>query len=610
MSDEDGLAGGSRQSLGQVPNRRRSLFPVIVLVVALFCLFIAIIASVYIPAMSSAIVILLGLLGLLQLPSVAARTEEIGRSLYNHLDKRWQDLADVVGLSWRRHWKQRWVVASILLSATIVGFVLHDFVLPRVLPQPVALKQMPSPTTTPVYTLRLPEGSSIGLSYGLVNFDTAGRLDGRLKDEAAQALIANNPTAAEGYWKLAIREDETDGEACIYQEDQNVSDSSSKYYVTIVVVVTLTGKDTNAINIGRSILQGACVAQKEYNSQRKLPSGLSVRLQVANIDDPTSHAFDVAKQIRQMAANDPTIIGVMGQLAGADDLVRELNNAGIPMLSSTALYSTLEARSLLSVAPSLEREAQVAATTAMKFTTQVGLLYDPTNSYSASLDRLFKSQFTAAGGTVAFENTYTSGAAADTLPDRVNSMMIGSSAPGLIYLAGNPEDASFLVPFVRQHWPAVRVMGGDVLYQYVHSSDARANFDGLLFTSFAFHDEWQWQGKVAKRPEFFNEYAQNFDAQKQHSGNPFTYRVPDGDAILAYDAASVLLQASTIIMTKLKQPPTFKDVGQTLQSGATFVGISGQVAFGSDGEPLEKAVVVLQPESEHIQLIDVQGRYP
>jgi ABC-type branched-subunit amino acid transport system substrate-binding protein len=557
------------------------------------------------------------MLGLLQIPSVANWVEKVAGSLYGHLDRQWQELVDTVEPHWKRHWGQRWMIAALLLFVTVGGFVLHDVVLPRLLPQPNQ-NQVSSPTPVPVYTTRLPSGASIGLSSGLVNFDTADRIDGHLKDEAAQALAANAPKAAEGYWALAMREDETDGETCIYQEDQKVVDVSSSYYVTIVVVATLTGGNKNAINVGRSILQGACVTQKEYNRQRKLPNNLSVRLQVANIDDPTgsagsggtkSNASAVAQKVRQMMASDPTIVGVMGQLAGADELVQELNKANIPMLSSTALYSSLPTSSLYSVAPSLQREAQVAAAVAIKLSPQVGLLYDPTDAYSSSLDIAFKNRFIAIGGTIAAENTYTTGLASDTLPARVDSIMSSTPAPKLIYLAGYPQDAVFLVPYMREHWPGVRVMGGDALYWYVHSSDARANFEGLLFTSFAFHDEWQ--GRVANKPDFFSEYAESFDAQKQHSGNPFTYRVPDSDAILAYDAVSVFLQASSNALEKQpKQPLTITMVRQALQSGTTFSGISGPIVFGRDGEPQEKAVVVLQPGPGGIELMDVQGRYP
>lgn len=623
MSDqyEDKRGSSSTQNPPPIPfpKKRRSLFPFVVVVVAVVCLILASIGAVYIPIMSSAIIIFLGMLGLLQIQSVANWVEKVAGSLYNHLDRRWQDLVDTVGPHWKRHWGQRWMIAALLLFVTVGGFVLHDIVLPRLLPRPLQ-NQVPSLTPIPVYTTRLPSGALIGLSSGLVNFDTAGRIDGHLKEEGTQALVANAPNAskaAKGYWNLAIREDETDGETCIYLADQNVVDVSSKDYVTVVVVARLTGReknvvDTNAINVGRSILQGACVAQKEYNSQRKLPNGLPVRLQIANIDDPASNGEAVAKLIEQMAANDPTIVGVMGQIAGADDLVRELNRAGIPMLSSTALYSSMPTSSLYSVAPSLQREVQVAVAAALKISPQVGLLYDPADAYSTSLDINFKNQFVAAGGAIADENTYTIGLALETLPDRVRRIMSITPRPKLIFLAGYPQDAGFLIPYVRENWPDVRVMGGDSLYQYVHSSDARANFEGLLFTSFAFHDEWQWRGLVANKPRFYSEYAESFDAQKQHSGNPYTYRVPDSDAILAYDAASVFLQASSDAMTNQQnQPLTYKMVGQALQkSGVSFSGISGPIAFGRDGEPQEKAVVMLQPGPGGIQLMDVQGRYP
>ncbi|MBA2680368.1 MAG: hypothetical protein H0U76_18465 [Ktedonobacteraceae bacterium] len=611
--DKQGSSSTQRSAPPPFPKKRQSLFPFIVVFLAIVVLVLISIGAAYIPVLSSAVLILFGLLGLLQIQSVANWVEKAVGSFYNHLDKRWQDLADRVEWHWRRHWGQRWIIATLLLFVTASGFVLHDLVLPRMLPRPIQ-HQVPMPTPAPVYTTRLPGGAAIGLSSGLVNFDTVNRIDGHLKNEAAQALAANDPKGAKGYWNLAMREDETDGEVCIYQEDQRVVDVSSSNYVTIVVVVTLTGReknavDENAIDVGRSILQGACVAQKEYNSQRKLPNGLPVRLQIANVDEPASNGGTVARLIEQMAASDPTIVGVMGQLGGADDLVQELNRVGMPMVSSTALYSSVLTSSLYSVAPSLQREAQVAAAAAIKLSPQVGLVYDPANAYSANLDIAFKNQFAAAGGTIAAENTYTIGSAPDTLPARVDSIMSSTPAPKLLFLSGYPQDAGFLVPYMRQRWPGVRVIGGDVLYQYVHSSDARSNFEGLLFTASAFHDEWQ--GRIANKPEFLNEFADNFDAQKQHSGNPFTYRVPDSDAILAYDAASVLLQASNSALTKQpKQSLTSKMVKQALQDTPKFSGISGSITFGRDGEPQEKAVVVLQPGPGGIQLMDVQGRYP
>ncbi len=610
LPDENEQQGSSTQNLTQTPapTRERPLFPIVLRVMVFLSLIVASVAYTYISIAAAAIIIFLGLL---QIPSVSGWVEVVAGSIYKHMNTRLQRSADTLESRWRHYWTRRGIIIVFLLSVIVIGFTFRDVILPLVLPQLAHQRLTPPLASAPVYTMRLANGSSVGLSYGLANFDTADRIDGRLKDEAAQALIVNNPTAAKGYWKLAVREDETDGEACIYQENQNMSDSSSKFYVTIVVVVTLTGKDQDAINRGRSILQGACVAQKEYNSQRKLPTGLPIRLQIANIDDPTIYGGTIAKLISQMTTNDTTIIGVTGQLADADDLVRELNKDGIPMLSSTALYSTMEVPFLFSIAPSLQREAQVAVTDALPLSKQVGLLYNPTSPYSMSLATFFKRQFLAAGGTIS-EHAYTSGLAADTLPNRVDSIMSDTPAPKLIYLAGSADDASFLVPYLHEHWPGVQVMGGDVLYQYVHSSDARANFNGLLFTSFAFHDEWQWQGRVAKKPAFFDEYAQNFDAQKQHSGNPFTYRVPDSDAILAYDAAGVFLQMSDIVATKLKQPLTFKTVGQVLQSkdNTTFSGISGQISFSSDGEPQEKAVVMLESEPSGIQLVDLQGRYP
>ncbi len=585
---------------------RGSPFSLVVIIKGTFILLFLVFA-VYFYANNSTIASIFSVIGLvLALPSTGKRATVVEQYLYTHLEKRSQHLARVL----RRLWKNRWIVSTMLSSLVILGLLLY-ILIPLVDPphKLIAPKPRPTVTTNPISVIRTSDGAYVGLSSGLTNFDT-NRADGSLKDEAAQALKANDTNAAKGYWQLAIREDETDAEACIYQENQNVLDSSSNDYVTLVVVATLTGHDKNAINVGRSILQGACAAQKEYNSQHKLPNGRLVRLLIANVDNPSLYADGVAQQIEEAVKNDTTtLVGVMGQLSNADIAIQELSKAHIPMISSTSLYSTVETSYLFSVAPSLQREAVVAANAAIKLSQHVALFYDADDPYSSILAQAFNSQFTSDEGTLV-ENTYTTGQATDTLPGRVDGAMSSTPTPGLIYLAGYPDDASFLVPYVHSKWPGVQVMGGDALYQYVHSYitlKERAAFNSLLFTSFAFHDEWA--GHMAQKPAFFNEYAQDFDAQKQHAGNLYGYLLPDSDVILSYDAANVFLKASSDILIK-GNSLTPQTLWSALQRTSSFAGVSGQIVFGQDGEPLEKAIVLLQVEPSGTKLLDIQGRYP
>ena len=127
---EDEQGGGSIQNPAPIPfpKKRRSFFPVVVALVAILSLLLASFRLTYIPIMASAIIILLGLL---QMQSVSNWVERVVESIYKHMDKRWQDLADRVEPHWKRHWGQRWMIAALLLFVTLGGFVLHDFVLPH-----------------------------------------------------------------------------------------------------------------------------------------------------------------------------------------------------------------------------------------------------------------------------------------------------------------------------------------------------------------------------------------------------------------------------------------------------------------------------------------------
>ena len=71
--------------------------------------------------------------------------------------------------------------------------------------------------------------------------------------------------------------------------------SSGSPYVTFVVATMLSDKTLRGV--GRDDLQGAYVAQKEYNDNGLLPGGVKVRLLIANSGSQTQYADQVAGQV-------------------------------------------------------------------------------------------------------------------------------------------------------------------------------------------------------------------------------------------------------------------------------------------------------------------------
>jgi ABC-type branched-subunit amino acid transport system substrate-binding protein len=141
-------------------------------------------------------------------------------------------------------------------------------------------------------------------------------------------------------------------------------------------------------------------------------------------------------------------------------------------------------------------------------------------------------------------------------------------------------------------------MGGDALYELAgYPSSASANFHRLHFTSFAYPDEWDVQGLSAK-PAFFNEYPADFDPGGQHKGTGGIYEFSraDGDNILSYDAMQALLVASQMALTGNNTNFTPDQLQQALTQikGANAIqGVSGQISFGTNGDPMNKAFVIL-----------------
>ncbi|HVB25322.1 MAG TPA: ABC transporter substrate-binding protein [Ktedonobacteraceae bacterium] len=452
----------------------------------------------------------------------------------------------------------------------------------------------------------------IGVSDGTVAFDTPpSHTDSALKLQAATALKAGDPSSAETLWSQALQQpnESNDAEVLIYLEDQNVL-SSGKPYITIVVGTILTGANAG---VGEDDLQGAYTAQKEYNDGFKLPNSVLVRLLIANAGTNASDANIVAQQIVQAAQADKTIVGVMGWPYSSHmlDAIGTLATAHIPMVSQSASSDALTGKSpyFFRVAPSNQGQAIAGAGYVEKtlHAKTAALFIDPSNSYTASLGNDFKQKFLADGNTIVATENYTVGQTS-TFNTLLQDAL--SHNPSVIYFAGYASDVGTLLTDLPVNGPPI--MGGDALYELSgYPSSARANFNKLHFTSFAYPDEWRIAG--IPEPAFFTDYAQDFDPNHTHVTNPYHYSRPDSDAMLSYDAMLALLNASGITLTGTKTTltPVALQLALTKITGANAIqGVSGQIAFGPNGDPVNKAFVIIQVTLDNaLQAVSIQGCY-
>ncbi len=403
-------------------------------------------------------------------------------------------------------------------------------------------------TSTPVVlhgigVTKAADGEYIGISDGTFAFDT-NRPDGNLKRQAADRLKAGDISGAESLWQSGLQQDTSDAEALIYLENQRVLNSGNPH-ITLVAGTMITGDN---IGVGRDDLQGAYIAQKEFNDGFKLPNNVQVILLVANSGNNATYATTVAQQIVQAAQQDHTIVGVMGWpfSSRAIDVVKVLAAAHIPMVSQTASSDLLSQVSpyFFRVAPSNNGQAIAGARYAEQVlhAKNVALFVDPSDAYSSSLAADFSRQFKADGNTIVVTENYTVGATGrGKLPALLQDAL--SHNPDLIYFSGYSNDISVLLTNLPTSGPFanLQILGGDALYELGgYPSSARAGFNRLHFTAFAYPDEWEIAGLKAQKPVFFTDYANAFNPTGQQPSGIYGYTRTDNDVMLSYDAILAL----------------------------------------------------------------------
>jgi serine/threonine protein kinase/ABC-type branched-subunit amino acid transport system substrate-binding protein len=477
------------------------------------------------------------------------------------------------------------------------------------------------PTTTPlpsngIGATKAPDGETIGISDGTVAFAVSGP-GGNNKTDAASRLKAGDAVAAESLWRSALTADSGDAESLIYLEDQHVLNAhatSNTPYITIVVATFMTG---DSASVGHDNIQGAYIAQKEFNDSAQLAGGTLVRLLIANSGNDKQYANIVAQQIVLLAKADPTFVGVMGWPYSSSSAVAvdTLAKANIPMVSQTASSDSLTGISpyFFRVAPANKRQAIIGAKYAeqtLKAKTAVTFV-DPADPYSQSLEKYFAAQFTADGNKILATENYTVGQQGHAaLPGLLKDAE--SKNPDIIYFSGYANDVSIILSNLPTsgQFSTLPIMGGDALYELNYPISARAGFNHLRFTAFAYPDEWDVLNLTGQKPPFFANYAAAFNPDGTHPAGQYGYTRTSNDVMLSYDATLTMLKASNIVLsTKISLTPAGLQKALKQINGAKAVqGVSGQITIGPDNDPVAKAIVVLfVDQNGHIHLNSVQG---
>ncbi|HEY4389008.1 MAG TPA: ABC transporter substrate-binding protein [Ktedonobacteraceae bacterium] len=415
-------------------------------------------------------------------------------------------------------------------------------------------------------------------------FDTS-RKDVDLKLAAATYVAHGDFTQARQQWQQALLVDSDDAEVLIYLENQQVSDevkaAPNRFeYRTLVVFTTLA---QDHLGGGRDILQGAYVAQKEYNDQVRQTGGTLLRLLIAVTNKDQASIRNVTLQVVKAANTDSSILGVMGLPTSNIALVAEplLSAAHLPMVSPTASSVDLSGQSpyFFRVAPPDTVQGQVGAEYARDqlHAKTVAVFVNDSDSYSRSLAQAFESNFSDPQHTVI--QLYYQQGQPETIEAGFRRAEQLSKKPDLIYFAGFVNDASVLLqllPACSNPNSCLKVMGGDALYvQRDYSLDAYKSYSRLIFTAFAFSDAWEKQG-AGQEPLFFQEYAHTFDPSGQYQPGKYGFNRADADAILSYDAMQAFLHGITQLSSQDEHltPGTLLKSLQQIDASHAFQGVS------------------------------------
>ncbi|MBE3560410.1 MAG: ABC transporter substrate-binding protein [Ktedonobacteraceae bacterium] len=464
----------------------------------------------------------------------------------------------------------------------------------------------------------------IGISDGRFVFDTyPGRSNVVLKQQAAHAIQQADLANAVNLLTKAVDMDPTDGEAQIYNENVHVLQSKAPY-ITIVLGLAF---DKDAVDLLRARIdtQAAFIIQHEVNKNNLLPHGLKLRLLIASAGSDRADVATVAQLIARRvteAGNSDHIIGVVGwpfssQTINARDIIA---SAHLPLVSQTASSVKLSGSSpyFFRVNPADDQQGKALGKVAVQQLQAKTILVtrDPTEPYSVSLADSFTASARRLGARVINSSSdyFTTSTTTVEGFHKVVQDALANEAD-LIFIAGFDVDAVRLAHALgnaARAEPAstalanLSILGGDGLATALvlgqgQGADAQIaaaypqDMRRLICTSFGDPNEWAFlQIPQSQQPTFFATWA----AVYQSSAIAANQAPPPGnDALLTADAVQVLVKAITLTPENITGQ-SVRDALASLGKGniPPFQGVSGRILFDSQGNPVDKAIVILAIE--------------
>ncbi|MCI2416146.1 hypothetical protein MOQ72_01805 [Saccharopolyspora sp. K220] len=469
-------------------------------------------------------------------------------------------------------------------------------------------------------TLQNQDGQCIGIATGVGPFTAPPIADpAEVEIDALSRLIAEENAKVEG-----------------------AKATEHKPYATVVVGTILSSKEEpprHGLAVGVNELRGAYLAQREWNGFA-LGAGsrpFYVRLVLANFGGELAEAHNVAPKIRELARQDPTVIGVTGLSQTRDSTVLAVQRLGpgeedgqqsaVPMVSSEASGNVLSGMPyFFRVAVPSSHQAR-AGTDFLARRDDIAqrkpfVLVDNNDRYSKELTGDYADALgeTLGGLGPPIRLTYEPNSA-DLLSRMANNMrqMCDQSRqegrkPLLIYTGRANETYTMLDALSRDGSCAgeTLVLGSDDMSQLDTTDQSYLSTlqgfgdDQLMFTSYSTSEEgWNHinadvdSKRSAQR--FFEAYRKVAPQDAKPDGTPFGTPA-NGHVMAGYDALSLLLEAAVDAGRPEQPVPSRAALFAALRAITgenAYYGASGKIDFGpvpqdpqAGADPREKLITV------------------
>jgi branched-chain amino acid transport system substrate-binding protein len=349
---------------------------------------------------------------------------------------------------------------------------------------------------------------------------------------------------------------------------------------------SLTG---TTANFGQSTKGGVELAYQELvaASQGKI-GGLPVRVIV---EDDQSKPEEAATAVQKLV-NQDRVMAVIGEVASSRSLAGApiCQAAGVPMItpSSTNPKVTQIGDYIFRMCFIDPFQGTVMAKFAIENLglKRVAILKDIRNDYSTGLSYFFEQTFTALGGQVVAEQSYSEG----DNDFRAPLTALKAKNPEAIYIPGYYTEVGLIARQARELGIKVPLLGGDGW-----ESEQLLQIGGESLEGAFYSNHFAPDNPDPRLQEFLAKYNEKFGSQ------------PDAIAGLAYDAARVLFGAMEKLATD--DPQGFKGLSSTQAGtearkqataklraliGATrdFPGVSGNISLNEKRDAVKPAVVI------------------